>query len=211
MLDCVHASSREATAYSEQMTSPSRGPGRPTDQELTSRIVRSTLVLLAERGYDGLRIEHVASRARCGKSAIYRRYRDKPDLVASVMVAELDLGEMPDTGDLVEDLFEHVNTNRRNQRRAQGHLIVSALQPEVFNLIYDRFFAIRARRGLDLVERGVRRGDITADVDPAILIDLIAGLVLLRETLKGLTMGDAQFRSIIEGLVANPPRRSTPS
>ena len=40
-------------------------------------ILRATLELLAESGYDQLTIDAVAARARCSKATIYRRWPDR--------------------------------------------------------------------------------------------------------------------------------------
>ncbi|HEU5420637.1 MAG TPA: helix-turn-helix domain-containing protein, partial [Streptosporangiaceae bacterium] len=64
----------------------SSGPGSaaPDPRVERSRAVirQAALDELAEAGYGSFTIESVASRARVGKSTIYRHWRDKLDLIA---------------------------------------------------------------------------------------------------------------------------------
>ena len=54
----------------------SRIGGRGAVRE--TAILRATLELLAESGYDQLTIDAVAERARCSKATIYRRWGARP-------------------------------------------------------------------------------------------------------------------------------------
>lgn len=62
-----------------------RGPGRPRDPDLESRALEATLAVFGEKGWTGLTIEEVSSRARVGKSSIYLRWKDKETLLAAAL------------------------------------------------------------------------------------------------------------------------------
>ncbi len=62
-----------------------RGPGRPRDPELEARALEATLTVFGEKGWTGLTIEEVSSRARVGKSSIYLRWKDKETLLAAAL------------------------------------------------------------------------------------------------------------------------------
>lgn len=59
--------------------------GRPRDTGLDLAILEATLALLTEVGYEQLSIEAVAGRSGTAKTTIYRRYRDKAELVAAAV------------------------------------------------------------------------------------------------------------------------------
>jgi len=59
--------------------------GRPRDARRDVAILEATLSLLTELGYEQLSIEAVAGRSGVAKTTIYRRYRDKADLVAAAV------------------------------------------------------------------------------------------------------------------------------
>lgn len=196
------------------MTSTAASPtiGRPSDADVTRRILETTVAMVAEVGYGDLRVEHVARRAGCGKTAIYRRYADKAELVAAAALTVLNLGDMPDTGDLVGDLLEHALVNRTNQQSAgidarATNGMLALFEPAVFPLLWDRFLRARRNQGVAIIERGIARGEVAADVDADVVLDTIAGLTLYRQTVKQIEILDEQYRAVIAALVAAPPRK----
>lgn len=188
-------------------------PGRPPDEDLTARILSATVEIIFEVGYDQLRIEHVAKRAACGKTAIYRRFPDKGELVAAAAISVMHMGEIPDTGDIVGDLLQHTMINVRNQnltrlREGTTNAIAAALDPAVFPVLWDRFFSIRRENGIRLIERAVERGQIDADTDPDLLLDMLASLSFYRSTVRGIGVSDAQYKWLVHTLVDSPPLNS---
>jgi len=59
--------------------------GRPRDSGRDLAILDATLALLIEVGYEQLSMESVAARSGAAKTTIYRRYRDKAELVAAAV------------------------------------------------------------------------------------------------------------------------------
>ena len=66
------------------MATERKGRGRPRDPQADRAILMQTLRLLAEQGYAAMSVESVAAAAGVGKATLYRRYRDKRDLVVAV-------------------------------------------------------------------------------------------------------------------------------
>ena len=79
-------------------------PGRPRDERASQAILQAALGQLLERGYGGMSMEGVAVAAGVGKPAIYRRHRNKADLVAAAIRSLLPVLDVPDTGSTHEDL-----------------------------------------------------------------------------------------------------------
>ena len=78
--------------------------GRYLDSSRDLVLRESALALLAEVGYDRLTMDAVAARARAGKTTIYRRWRDKAELVVDSLNSLKGIPETPDTGSLRRDL-----------------------------------------------------------------------------------------------------------
>ena len=55
--------------------------GRPRDHGRDEAIHRAALALLGEVGYDRTTIEAIAQRAQVGKATIYRRYKNKEEIL----------------------------------------------------------------------------------------------------------------------------------
>lgn len=96
--------------------------------ETTRRAILDAMpALLAERGYAALRFDDIAARARVGKSAIFRRWRNKPALVAEVvrdMLARVN-PRIPETGDARNDLVVLLTNTARLLRSTSGGVLRS--------------------------------------------------------------------------------------
>ena len=91
--------------------------GRPLDDELTGRVLETVRDILDGSGYANLRIEKVAAAVGCSKTAIYRRWQTKAELVSAAILDGIDPGIIPNTGNVVEDLVEHAWQHLTNFRQ----------------------------------------------------------------------------------------------
>jgi len=60
-----------------------RPRGRPRDERATQAITEAALRQLAELGYARLSIESIASEVGVARATVYRRFKDKADLVTA--------------------------------------------------------------------------------------------------------------------------------
>jgi AcrR family transcriptional regulator len=161
--------------------------GRPRSDEVSRRILEATIQSLTEESYAELRLERVAARAGVSKAAIYRRWGSK-EALADDLLAELAGPHIAveETGDTREELLAAVvNPMRALTDTPFGPVIKSLLSQIAVNpRLGDPFRAtvVRARRDevRRVVQRGIARGDLRADVDPGIATELLVGPVYFR-------------------------------
>ena len=79
-------------------------PGRPRSAKSHQAILKATLELLGEVGFESMSIEAISTRAGVGKTTIYRRYSSKEELVADAIESIRQDVVIPDTGNLWSDL-----------------------------------------------------------------------------------------------------------
>lgn len=204
------------------MTQPTT-KGRPLDAELTARVLAAVRAEVEANGLTNLRIEKLASTLGCGKTAIYRRWPTKPELVAAAILETFDLGEQPDTGDVVEDLVAHAwqnveNVRRSHDARARGNgLLLAMFDMDVIPLISEGFMERRHAMGTAILDRAVDRGEIGPDLDHDLILDALAGITLFRLTLRpDRPQGtDAEiqdtYRTLVRSLVGATGARSRPT
>src|SRR4051794_7390006 len=90
-----------------------RRPGGRTARTAEA-VLDATITELSDVGYGALRIEAVAERAGVNRATIYRRWGDKPSLVAAAFTArQVEVSPPADTGDLHEDLLCFLREVRR--------------------------------------------------------------------------------------------------
>jgi AcrR family transcriptional regulator len=170
----------------------SRGPGRPRDAGNDQAILVAALAILQEEGYRGLTIEGVAGRAGVSRPTIYRRWPSKPALVVAALVHSTVLAvPTPDTGSLRDDLIavqrhQVVLMNSRDTRRVTAGLIADlAADPELAESYVSQYLAPRRATVWQVLQRGVDRGELRADVDFALVYDLLVGPLFMRAVVWG--------------------------
>ena len=178
---------------SVEESEPQRPVGRPRSAEVHSAIIKATLELLAEEGFDGMSLEAVARRARVGKTAIYRRWSSKKALVIDALKA-LDAEVLVvDTGNVREDaaafLLEAVGAYLRitNQQHVELSLkIIGELyaRPELFSTLHAQLFEPRNRQLENLIKHAQDRGELRQDLDATLIMDLVAGPIIIRALLS---------------------------
>src|SRR3954469_20628067 len=126
-------------------------PGRPRDEKASQAILQAALGQLLERGYGGMSMEGVAVAAGVGKPAIYRRYRNKAELVAAAIRSILPNIDLPDTGSTLKDLQEVAAQARPMTQGPFPVLLGSVMaeqqrQPELMDAFRERI--VMPRRGI---------------------------------------------------------------
>ena len=151
---------------------------------VTSSLTAAVLEELAEVGYARASMESVARRAGSGKSALYRRWPSKLEMVLAA-VAELSVpaGPAPDTGSLRGDLLALV----QQVVRWLGDPVVSrilpdltaeaARTPELAEAVARTIGRPRREHGAAVLRRAAERGEVRADVDEDLALDLLGALV----------------------------------
>jgi AcrR family transcriptional regulator len=165
--------------------------GRPREVRLDGAILAATLELVAEVGIHDFRMDDVAERAGVGKAAIYRRYRSKDELVTATVAALVSEITVPDTGSTREDLLalmhDAVEVYRDPVKAGIMPSLVGAMpqRPELARAIRDGFLAQRRAALRAVLDRGVARGDLRADLDVELALDVLGGAIFYRLLVTG--------------------------
>lgn len=154
-----------------------RGAGRPRDPDLEHGILTVVQDLLIEQGYAGATIAAVASRARCGKSAIYRRWATKAELVVAAVRALQVASDQPDTGSLRGDLIaaamHFADADERSATVLAGLLSEIGRDAELREVAYRSIGGPPVAAITAVIERWIDRGEVSPDAP----VPLIAGIV----------------------------------
>ncbi|MFI0796359.1 TetR/AcrR family transcriptional regulator [Micromonospora rubida] len=177
--------------------------------EITTAIRAAVMQELAEVGYGRLSIEAVARRAGVSKTAIYRRWRSKLDLVLD-MVTAVAGRRLPllDTGSLHGD----VQVLLLAASAALGHPLASqiipdllaeaARNPQIAETLQRAMRDYQARIGEIVIGRAVTRGELPAGADPWAVVDLIVGPIYWRLTISRTSLDAAQVGILTTAVVA---------
>ncbi|SBS76404.1 Regulatory protein TetR [uncultured Mycobacterium sp.] len=182
-------------------------PGRPRSEQSRAAVVRATSELLHEIGLRAMTTEQIAARSGSSKATIYKWWPNKYAVAVDAFFSEMQADSPdPDTGSARGDftiwlrgLF-HFYTGPSGRVFAQ--LVGEAqFDPEVTNELRDGLIRTR-RAALETVwDRGVARGELRADVDRDVAIDLIIGPALYRLMTSRGAMDDAAADAIVDAAV----------
>ncbi|MBD8703666.1 MULTISPECIES: TetR/AcrR family transcriptional regulator [Frigoribacterium] len=154
-------------------------PGRKRDHSRDPEILRCTIDVLAETGFEGMTIEMVAARAKAGKATLYRRWASKGELVVDAVAClkqgAVDLDDLPDTGTLRGDLVamikpQSIDEAEKKMRVMAGVVTMLSTTPELADAVDSAIVQPRAQANRLLMRRALERGEI----DPATDIESLA-------------------------------------
>jgi AcrR family transcriptional regulator len=157
-----------------------RPAGRPLDENVDAAILAAAWRLLLDEGYARMSIARVADEARVGRPAIYRRYRDKSELVAAVIADKTSRVQPIDTGDARQDLIEHLELARKRFTvQLAGTLLVERRKhPELLEQFRAGMLVPRRDQIAACLERGKKRGEVRADLDTGLAVSSLMGSFL---------------------------------
>jgi AcrR family transcriptional regulator len=195
--------------------SEKRGPGRPRSSRSHEAILKAVGRILRTHGLQGLTVDAVVSDARVSKGTVYRWWESKHavamDAILRIFNAEL---QTPDTGSTIED-FRSLMKQFAALLQSDGlgytyvTLLVDAQQNQRIEEFHRRFFAERREVLYGIIHRGVSKGELIAQADPDLIVDILFGPIIFR-LLTGLhaideEMIDDILAAVSRGLV--PPSR----
>jgi AcrR family transcriptional regulator len=196
-----------ATAGEEGVRPRKRGA------ELEEAIRCACVAELAESGYGGLTIESVAARAQTGKASIYRRWPTKQELVrdslTSMMsgplmrLADRTYDDTMTTRDALLELLSEVSEFMLGpEGDAMRSMMGESLRDETFTLSFRcDFFDPRKQAVLDLLQRGIRRGEVRTTALDDVVPEMIGGLFIHRILLLRQRPSRPELERILDGFI----------
>ncbi|NES13433.1 MULTISPECIES: TetR/AcrR family transcriptional regulator [Micromonospora] len=166
-----------------------RSPGRPRSVRADEAIVQATLDLLAEGStIEALSIEAIAARAGVGKATIYRRWSGKDALLLDALRTLKGTPPQPSGHSIRDDLVLLVGAIGHNidPRAAK---IMPCLVPEVNRSpvhyqLYQSMVEPRRKLMRQVLQRGMRSGELRPDVDIELAMALLSGPMLMQRMLR---------------------------
>jgi AcrR family transcriptional regulator len=147
------------------------------DAEADRLILVTAKRLLREVGYARLTMDGVAREAGVARTTVYRRYRDKAELVSAAIDTLRQPSRPRPSGDARRDLVAQLENARRNfdMSLAGTLLMEEPHDPRLVELFRERMVLPRRQIVREAIESGIRYGQIRADIDVERVLDLLLG------------------------------------
>jgi AcrR family transcriptional regulator len=181
--------------------------GRPRDPQIDATVLEATLAVLDESGYGQLTIEEVARRAGATKPAIYRRWPTRQHLALAALAVRLGDSPVPDTGCTLCDLGEGIGVFLAAFRQIRpgvlGALFADCARvPELRDAFLATLFDPPREAVGQMLERAVARGDLRADVDRGLVLDMLSSVVHYRALFGHAPITDVEVERAVEALLS---------
>ncbi|MBW4084497.1 TetR/AcrR family transcriptional regulator [Paenibacillus sp. S150] len=181
------------------------GRGRPRSAEVHSRILDTTLELLAEAGFEKLSIEMIARRSGVGKSSIYRRWSNKDELVVDALERLKPVMPAPGEGSIREVIFNLASSFAHNMDNPLGRQMLSLListlsgNTQISDSYWQKHSLPKTRELGTLLEQYRQRDSLKAGVNLETVSEMVLSFVMFQLLLKpSPTNLDADLRTAID-------------
>jgi AcrR family transcriptional regulator len=194
--------------------------GRPRDAQAEQAILQTTIAILSEVGFNQLTIEAVAARAGVGKPTIYRRWPSKAELVLDAIERLAAPFPTADTGDPLTDLRQVVPELlvRLTSSPVARATLALAGDAEMLGRLGERYLRPRREATADILRRGIASGELRADIDVEMAIDMMVGALIYRWLVTAQPVDADTVRRVVDAVWAGmqsrgrrPRRRVTSS
>lgn len=178
--------------------------GRPRNELIDKKILEAAVSILTEKGYSGLKMDLVATRAKISKRTLYLRYKSVAQLVIDLLheLATTTV-EIPDTGELKSDLVEVLSHIEMLFKKTLFGVIMPILvsasvdNPDLAKLGREY---LKSRRKLmePIVIRAIERGELPDSTDPNMFIELCVAPVYYRNLISAEPVDEAYIMKVID-------------
>ena len=168
-----------------------RPRGRPRNPAVDDALLASTLGKLAAEGYARLTLDSLAEAAAVTKPTIYRRFKNKDEVIVAA-VERMASPKMPSrSGDVYEDLLVAVREIRKafsdpGTSSLLGTMLVEERHtPELVMRLRARLFSPWRDHLGEILDDGVKSGQVRRDAPTEVVVALLLGWVLGRSLDSG--------------------------
>ncbi len=188
--------------------------GRPRDAGADDRILGAAFRQLVAVGYGGLSMESVAADAGVAKTTVYRRYPTKRDLVLAALTTAVPVPPAPPADMPARDGIDWFVRMAATALVESGAIRILATllvedqrEPGLLDSFRERLVAPRRMMVVGLLETGMARGEVRADVDPLVVTELVAGAIFGHHLILGQPVTDEWISTVVDHVWSAIERR----
>jgi AcrR family transcriptional regulator len=201
-----------ATGTDKKAAAPGKAlPHRPLCRRrgaaLEAAIYQAVLQQLSTVGFGAMTIEGIAAAARTGKAAIYRRWPSKEELVADTLDNVLPSLNLPrDSGNVRSDIAQIFDLMTATMESPAGGAMQALLgelghDHDFIKTLHERVLAPRKALMLEILRRGVERGDVRPDAVKPVIAEAGPALLVHRLLMYGPPIDPSYVDDILDEVV----------
>ena len=194
------------------MSISTRAGGRPRSTDVDAAILNVALTLFIEGGLAAVTFEQIAKRSGVSRTAIYRRWRSREELIAQALAALRERAEEAFSDWAERPLSEVLDWFIDNVPRQMLDPAYRSLTRNVLSLgddsplkaIYaEQVLRPRREAFTRMIEKARADGVVAEGLDPEMMQDIITGALFHQLLLGGDQPSETEIRSYIVRLLTN--------
>jgi AcrR family transcriptional regulator len=162
-------------------------PGRPRSESRRAAILAAAGDLMLEGGLSAATMEAIAERAGASKATIYKWWPSRGAVaLEGFMVRAADSWSIPEDASAPEALRVLVASAVRLFAGTPAGQLMRSLaadaqsQPEIARALREQWFGPRRAVAAEIIRKGIENGELRADLDLAVTLDLVFAPVYYR-------------------------------
>lgn len=176
---------------------------RPRSEEARQKVLDASVELIALSGVGSFTVDAVAARSGVAKTTIYRNWASGNELLMAAMKCSIAPMPTPNTGSLRGDLIQLYNfaVQMFSQPAVLGTMfevmarIQSDPQVESIHAAMEHERTMPLKTVLQLAQG---RGEIAADANLDLLVDVVGGPVLTRRMFRGSQFSEQEIEGVVD-------------
>ena len=194
--------------------------GAPRDarvERTVAKVLAAAHHLLETEGLASVTFGRVSRETGVSRTTLYRHWSNPSELISQAWATVAPSNLVPNTAELEDDLVAVFRAVRdvvesSTMRRSLPALLVAAQRDPVISSLHMRFVRDRRQPIVDRLRAAIADGEISADADPELLVDLLSGPVFYRQLLRRTRTSDDDVRALVAAALASvrPGNRAGP-
>jgi AcrR family transcriptional regulator len=177
-------------------------------ERTVAKVLAAAHRLLESEGLGSVTFGRVSRETGVSRTTLYRHWSSPSELIAEAWGRVAPSNHVAHTSELQDDLVAVFLTVRdvvesSTMRRSLPALLVAAQRDPVISSLHARFVQDRRQPIVERLRAAIADGQIRADADPELLVDLLSGPIFYRQLLRRTHTSDDDVRAMVAAALAS--------
>jgi AcrR family transcriptional regulator len=185
-------------------------------ERTVAKVLAAAHRLLETEGLGSVTFGRISRETGVSRTTLYRHWSSPSELISEAWARVAPSNHVSHSAELEDDLvgvFRAVRdvVESSTMRRSLPALLVAAQRDPVISSLHARFVQDRRQPIVERLRAAIADGQIRADADPELLVDLLSGPIFYRQLLRRTRTSDDDVRAMVAAALASvrPGSRAT--
>jgi AcrR family transcriptional regulator len=177
-------------------------------ERTVAKVLAAAHRLLEAEGLASVTFGRVSRETGVSRTTLYRHWSNPSELISEAWARVAPSNRVSYTAVLEDDLVAVFRAVRdvvesSTMRRSLPALLVAAQRDPVISSLHAQFVRDRRQPIVERLRAAIAGGEIRADADPELLVDLLSGPIFYRQLLRRTRTSDHDVRAMVAAALAS--------